>query len=259
MNKQVLLHVMATFLAFLCFTFNMIGLFGTSWIVVDESSKGFRDLQKYFGIIRTCQMIKEETRCYYRKGLLQYHYLTQRKAIILDVVFLTVLVSTCCCFIVVQCSFIIFKCQKSKKFQRVCIIINTTLSFCSVLLEISSVSYLQIRISSLPSAFSQGWTAHLTWVTVCLQITFTAVCLILISKETRTNSKRGRAESPSSTLNYPLERYFYGSSKSNSMSRFNERWFDERYSTTATKGYVVTGYTNSGYQLEKMRTEIFSY
>ena len=116
-----------------------------------------------------------------------------------------------------------------------------------------AITYFQVQTAKLPTSLQIDWCGILAWCATALQYTSILICILMYMKDPSCRSLKARTESPSSTLNYPLERYFYGSSRSNSMSNFNERWFDERYSTSATNGYLVTGYTNDGYKVEKSK------
>jgi len=120
-------------------------------------------------------------------------------------------------------------------------------------MDTAAISYFQVQSSKLPAALQIEWCGILAWCVTGLQYTSILLCTSMYIKDPSCRSQAARTESPSSTLNYPLERYFYGSSRSNSMNNFNERWFDERYSTSATNGYLVTGYTNDGYKVEKSK------
>ena len=117
--------------------------------------------------------------------------------------------------------------------------------------------YFQVQVPNLPPRMVEGWSSAVGWLSTVM----IALCIILsailhIRDPLLHQEDPIRTESPSSTLNYPLERYFYGSSRQNSMSNFNQRWFDERYSTTASNGYLATGVTglagmaNEGYTVE---------
>lgn len=110
--------------------------------------------------------------------------------------------------------------------------------------------YFQVEINELSHRFSAGWTSIIAWISTATQIISVVLCsafyqrdlLLSQHQERLTGKKAGK-----STMNYPLERYFYGSSRNSSINNFNERWFDERYSQTATNAYIASGVTNDAF------------
>ena len=107
--------------------------------------------------------------------------------------------------------------------------------------------YFQVGTHELPPRFGTSWTCITGWLSTATQIVSVVLCTVRYYRDPMLNQKPHSGVEILSTMNYPLERYFYGSSRNSSINNFNERWFDERYSKTATNGYIASGVTNNAY------------
>lgn len=123
--------------------------------------------------------------------------------------------------------------------------------FFPAVLNISSMVYFQVEINELPPRFTTSWTSITAWVSTATQIISVTLCTVFYQRDPLLSQHHQEQHDGKnvgkSTMNYPLERYFYGSSRSSSINNFNERWFDERYSQTATNGYIASGVANDAF------------
>ena len=120
----------------------------------------------------------------------------------------------------------------------------------SAILNFSAVLYFQVEIQELPPRFEMAWTSIVAWLSTSAQMISAVLCTLVYYTDPLLNHHKEPGNSgviPGTTMNFPLERYFYGSSRSSSINNFNERWFDERYSQTATNGYIASGVSNNAY------------
>ena len=77
-KPMVVLQIIVSSITFICLLLNLLCLFAASWLHFDQSTGRFKDHHVYFGVARTCRIMFNKRKCYFRNDLFRFTYMTNR-------------------------------------------------------------------------------------------------------------------------------------------------------------------------------------